>query len=270
MPWKRSTAISPEVNNPMYRHAELSVIDDYTWTWTRSDAPETMKYRFCYMAGTFGLALVGCLGTPDRSRDAAKGVERQIDESLDGIESHLQRLESADSSVDELPGETLTQLRDRREALREELNRLMATRDTATDSVELNLRSEIEDLTVRYETAQLDRFKTREVFERAADTRFNDLDRELALLEGDIFREDLRDHDQFEATLASLYRFRNDVALLVARTSTASDADFPRLKRKLAAAIGKLDIMLARATIQVDRAFESKGHSVRPVDKLWL
>lgn len=255
---KKSMGITPDTTESLSLDA---------WRWTSSHAPiSTMTYTFHYITGAFGLVLMGCLGTPDHSRDAATDLEREIQESLDGMEFRLQRMQSADSTSDSAE-ETLGQLRSHREAIRKELDRVVATRDTAADSIEIDLRLQLEDLAIRYETVRLGRFKSRDLFEKAVDARFEDLDRELALLEGDVFQEDLR--NEFEPTLAHLYGLRNDVALLLAETSAAPNEDFEHYRKRLAAAIGRLDIMLAHATVQVDRAFDAK-HPVRSINKLWL
>jgi hypothetical protein len=225
-----------------------------------------MTYRFHYIAGAFGLALVGCLGHPNQSRDSATKVEREIGRSLDGIEYRLRRLQSGDSP-DSSAEQTLQELRRRREDLGRKLDGLMAKRDTTSDSLALDLQDQIHDLAIRYETARLGSLNSREAFQRAVNDRFEDLDRELAFLEGDVFQEDLG--DRFEATLAHLYRLRNDVALLIAETAASSDEEFPRFRDELATAVGKLDITLAHATMQADKALEAK-HPLGSLSKVWL
>lgn len=242
--------------------------DPFAWTWTTTSTPSVMrKHNYYYIVGAFGLVLTGCLGSSERAGDRATAIEREIDENLDGIAYRMHSLRAADSASEDGAQESLEELRSHRDALRRELDRVIDSQEPVSDSVEASLRSQLEELAVRYETARLGQFENRNLFQRAVNARFEDLDRELALLEGEIFQEDL--HDEFEPTLARLYGFRNDVALLVAKTSAASEAEFPRFKIELAAAVGRLDIMLANATRRVDRAFDRR-HPVRSLSKLWL
>lgn len=219
-----------------------------------------------FIAATFILALAGCLGPQGDGPGPATDFEREIDAGLDGIEYRLNRLQMEDSS-DHDPEETLAELRRHRDELRRELDRLIVDSDSPSDSAEIDLRRRLEDLAIRYETARLGHFESRELFQQAVETRFEDLDRELAVLEGQIVQDNLQ--DQFDGTIARLYKIRNDVALRVAETAAASEHEFPRMKSELAAAIGKLDLLLAHTTREVDRAFDEE-HPVSTLNRLWL
>jgi len=222
--------------------------------------------RYGCIAATFILVLGGCFGRQSDGPGPGTDFEREIDAGLDGIEHRLNRLQTEDSS-ELYAEETLEELRRHRDDLRRELDRMSADTDSPSDSVEVDLRRRLEDLAIRYETARLDHFESRELFQRAVETRFEDLDRELALLEGQVVQDNLQ--DRFDATIARLYRIRNDVALRVAETAAASEHEFPRMKSELAAAIGKLDLLLAHTTREVDRAFDEE-HPVGTLNRLWL
>lgn len=213
------------------------------------------------------LTLCGCLGISDDSgQEPTTELEQEVYDSLDGMEYRLRRLRSTDSD-DEATEETLAELRRHHDELLAELHRLMTSRDSTADSTEIALRQRLEGLAIRYETARLGRFEGRPSFEEAVEARFENLDRELAFLEADLVREDLS--GQFEATVARLYRLRNEVALRIAEATASSDREFPELKSELAAVIGKLDIMIAHSTLQVERAVDAK-HPIRSLQKLWL
>lgn len=211
------------------------------------------------------VALTGCFGDRN-SQEPASEFEREIDAGLDGIEYRLRRLQSDDRSYD-ASDETIEDLRRHRDELRRKLDEMIDDHVASSDSAEFELRRRLEDLAVRYETARLGQFESRELFEKAVEARFEDLDRELALLEGHVFQGELR--SQFDSRIAQLYRLRNDVALRVAETSAASDQEFSRMKSELAAAIGKLDLLLGHTTVAVDRAYEAR-HPIRSLNRLWL
>jgi len=210
-------------------------------------------------------ALGGCLSQTSEGPGPKTEFEREIDASLDGIEYRLRRMRSADEDI-QADG-TIEELRLHREELRNRLNELIDEQAADSDSTERDLRRLMEDLAIRYETARLGRFEDRKLFEEAVEVRFDDLDRELAVLEAQIFQSELQ--IRFEGPIARLYRLRNDVALRIAETAVASDQEFPRLRSELAAAIGKLDITLAHTMLEVDRAYEAK-HPIRSLNKLWL
>jgi hypothetical protein len=211
--------------------------------------------------------ITGCLGRPDEpEREAVTAFEREVEASLDGIEYRLKRLRATETRLDEA-GNTLDDLRRHRQELRRQLDVLLMERDSTSEDIQHRLRDRIEDLAIRYETARLGRFQTRSHFEEAVEARFEDLDRELAVLEGYVFQGDLA--DRFDAKLAELYRLRNDVALMVAEAEAAGVEEFPRLKSELATVIGRLDIMLAHTTVEVDRAYDKK-FPLRSLNKLWL
>lgn len=218
--------------------------------------------KLTHMTFAVPLLLGGCVGQSDSGAE----VEREVNRNLDGIESRLHRLESSGAS-NQAAEESLRDLRRHRDELREVLDQLVTSPDTSVDSTTIALRERLEDLAIRYETANLARFETRELFQGAAESRFEDLDRELAFLEGDIMQNGLVDF--FDATVSQLYRLRNDVALLVAETAAASDEDFPTMRNRLARSIATLDIMIAHTTMRVDSVFEDEeGQPVHVLMKL--
>ena len=219
-----------------------------------------------HVAAIVLLTLTGCIQSEGFGPDPVTDNDRQMDAALGGIGYRLQSLHDGDA-IDSSASETLRELREHRDELRKRLDQVILLEKGEDDSSTLDLQSQLEDLSIRYETARLGEFETRSLFEEAVEVRFEDLDRELAFLEGDIIQSDLQ--DQFGQEIARLYRLRNDVALRIAEASASADLDFPRVKAELASVIGRLDIMIGHTTRQVDRAYQ-KLHPIESLSRLWL
>jgi len=229
---------------------------------------QTNRHTFLHLLGVIMLLLPGCMMLGERGPAPSTGSVLEIDPNLDGLDYRLRRLPHQRSQVQDVE-ETTDDLRDNLRELRREFERLVARHDYGQnlDSAAIDLRNRVDDLAIRYMAASLGQLESKDRFMEAVETRFDDLDRELAVLEGSIFQWELR--DRFDESIASLYRLRDRIALRLSETAAAAEPEFSDMKTELALSIGRFDIMIAYTTMTVDHAYEAK-HPIRSINKLWL
>ena len=233
-----------------------------------SSLDQTNRYTFPYFLGVLMLLLPGCMMLGERGPAPSTVSVLEIDPNLDGLDYRLRRLPHQMSQVQDAE-ETTEDLRANLGELRREFERLVARHDhgQSLDSAAIDLRNRVDDLAIRYMAASLGQLESKDLFMEAVETRFDDLDRELAVLEGSIFQWELR--DRFDESIAKLYRLRDLIALRLSETAAATEPEFSNMKTDLALSIGRLDIMIAYTTMKVDHAYDAK-HPIRSINRLWL
>lgn len=224
----------------------------------------TLLRLFCVLT----LLLPGCMMLGERGPAASTEPELEIDLSLTGLDYRLRRLAYERSHVENARN-TIDSLHHDLRGLRAEFKRLLTRRDLGSsfDSAATDLRDRVDDLAIRYLAASLGQLESKDHFLEAVKTRFDDLDRELAVLEGSIFHRDMR--GEFGESISRLYRHRDRVALRLSESAAASELEFSKMKNGLASSIGRLDALIANTTMEVDHAFDAK-HPIRSIGKLWL
>ncbi|HUF08675.1 MAG TPA: hypothetical protein VMO47_05095 [Rhodothermales bacterium] len=229
---------------------------------------EINRYTFLCLLCVLTLLLPGCMMLGDRGPTPSTEPALEIDLSLTGLDYRLRRLAHQRSRVEHAE-ETIESLHNNLRELRTEFKRLLSSRDhgPSFDSAAIDLRDRVDDLAIRYMAATLGQLISKDHFLEAVETRFDDLDRELAVLEGSIFHWELR--DEFDESISRLYEHRDRVALRLSETASASELEFAEMKTGLASSIGRLDVLIAHTTMQVDHAYNAK-HPIRSIDKLWL
>lgn len=232
------------------------------------DLDETNRYTFLYLLGVLMLLLPGCMMLDERRSSASTESLLEIDPSLDGLDYRLRRSTPKRSQVEDAE-ETMRVLRYNLRELQSEFKRLVARGedDPGLDSAAIDLRKRVDDLAIHYMAASLGQLESKDRFMDAVETRFGDLDRELAVLEVSIFQWELR--DRFDQSIADLYRLRHGVSLRLSEAAASSDPEFFEMKTELALSIGRFDIMIAHAKVAVDHAYNAK-YPIRSIHKLWL
>ncbi|MGA7306672.1 MAG: hypothetical protein WBW88_17480 [Rhodothermales bacterium] len=229
---------------------------------------QTSRYTLLYLLGVLTLLLPAYMILGERSSAASAESVRDIDPSLDGLDYRIQRLPPQTSQVADSE-ETTEALRVNLLELRSEFKRLAARRDLgpSLDSTAIELRNRVDDLAIRYMVTSLGQLESKDRFMEAVETRFDDLDRELAALEGSIYEWELR--DRFDKSIANLYILRDRVAFQLSEAAASSDPEFSAMKTELASSIGRFDLMIAQTTMEVDHAYDAK-HPLQSLNKLWL
>jgi hypothetical protein len=204
----------------------------------------------------------------EKSSAASAEFVRDIDPSLDGLDYRIRRLPLQTAQVADSE-ETTEALRDNLRELRSEFDRLIVRRDLgpSLDSAAVELRNRVDDLAIRYMVTSLGQLESKDRFMEAVETRFDNLDRELATLEGSIYEWELQ--DRFDKSITNLYILRGRVVLQLSETAASSDPEFSTMKTELASSIGRFDIMIAQTTMEVDHAYDAK-HPIQSLNKLWL